>query len=222
MKLDGDFVRNIEAAIRIEALGLTTPSIFDDERRPTQWLSKNWHRLLEDCLELTMQASLTRTAAVSLSASSNDDMPHVEVGKLVDYHFRSWFIHANTLAERACSIIDRTTGIYLADSVPEGQIAKRHKQSVHEEVSVLVEKQRNAYAHGTTRSWASGITEDRLWERLVASSMTPTRFLGEFRYPAEADNVGNAKYHWLVDATTTVCDSLGSILQRLERDIVNP
>ena len=218
-KLDEDFISKVESETRLQALGLTTPWLPDVGRRPAQWLPKRWHRLLEECLELTIQTSILQTAAVSLTADVNSEMSRIKVGRRADYHFRSWCIHANTLAVRTDYIIDKTIEVYLAESTAADEIAKRHKERVYKQVTVLVDKRRNEYAHGTTRSMSSGITEDELWEGMVASAMTPIRFLDEFHYLDEGSKVICGNYDFLADTTTTILDRLGSILGELETDM---
>ena len=64
-KLDRDFISELESTVRLQAVGLTTPWEPDVGRRPRQRLSSKWHRLLEACLELTMQASILQVSAAS-------------------------------------------------------------------------------------------------------------------------------------------------------------
>ena len=109
--------------------------------------------------------------------------------------------------------------VYIADRSGRNEVAKRHKVSACRQVTEQVNRQRNQYAHGTTRSWASGITEDQLWEPHVVVGMTPPRFLDEFRYPAQGNNIISGKYDGYVGATKRIHDCLGGILQQLEGDI---
>ena len=172
-KLDRDFVDKLECEVRLEAVGLATPWQPDIGRVPALRLSSEWHRLLEACHELTVQASILQTSAVNLTADANHELPLLEVGRRANYHFRSWFIHARTLAERTDEVIRWTTKVYVTDRETRTNLDKRLQGRVYEEVTKHVIEQRNQYTHGARRSWGSGITEDQLWESLVAVGMTP-------------------------------------------------
>ena len=178
--LDRDFVDKYECEVRLKAIGLATPWQPDIGRVPAQRLSSEWHRLLEACHELTVQASILQTSAVDLTADANHELPLLEVGRRANYHFRSWFIHARTLAEHADEVIRRTTKVYVTDRETRTNLDKRQLGRVSEEVTKHVIEQRNKYIHGALRSWGSGVTEDQLWEAHVAVGMTPQKFLDEF------------------------------------------
>ena len=221
-KLDEDFVDKLESEVRLGRVGLTTPWQPGIGRVPAQRLSTEWHRLLEACLELTMQESILKTSADGLTADANHGLPILEVGKHLDYHFRSWVIHVRTLVERTEEVIRWTTKVYMPDSEERTDLDKRLCGRVYEEVTQHISEQRNDYIHGARRSWGSGTTEDQLWESLVAMGMTPQNFLEEFRYPDIGNNVMSGKYREFVDATTIYCDRLGSILEELEENISSP
>ena len=221
-ELDRDFVDKFESEVRLEAIGLTTPWQPDTGRISAQRLSSEWHRLLEACHELTVQASILQTSAVNLTADANHELPLLEVGKRANYHFRSWFIHAHTLAERTDELINWTAKVYVPDHETRTSLAKRLKRRVYEEFTRYIDEQRNQYTHGARRSWGSAITEDQLWEPLVAVGMTPQKFLDEFHYPEEGTNLSSGKHHRFVALTTSSCDRIGSILQELEAQIPGP
>lgn len=217
--LDRDFVDKYESEVRLQTIGLATPWRPDTGRVPAQRLSSEWHRLLEACLELTVQASILQTSAANLTADANHELPLIEVGRRANYHFRSWFIHARTLTERTDEVIRWTTKVYVPDRETRTNLDKSLQGRVYEEVTKHIREQRNRYVHGALRSWGSGVTEDQLWESFVAVGMTPQNFLGEFHYSVEGNNVGSGKHDWFVDLTTILCDRLGSILQELEANI---
>ena len=218
--LDRDFVDRCESEVWLQRIGLAAPWRPDTGRVPAQRLSTEWHRLLEACLELTVQESILKTSAVNLTANANDGLPLLEVGKHLDYHFRSWFIHARTLSERTEEVIRWTTKVYLPNGETRTSLDKHLCGRVYEEFTEHIREQRNQYAHGTVRSWGCGTTENQLWESLVSISMTPQNFLDEFLYLAIGNSVMSGKYQEFVDATTIYCDRLGSILQELEANIV--
>ena len=151
---------------------------------------------------------------VRASASVAGDHPVVVIGRcgLVWTNVVGTTLAANSSQKRGLLV-------YIADRSGRNEVAKRHKVSVCRQVTEQVNRQRNQYAHGTTRSWASGITEDQLWEPHVVVGMTPPRFLDEFRYPAQGNNIISGKYDGYVGATKRIHDCLGGILQQLEGDI---
>ena len=168
---------------------------------------------------MTIQESILKTSAVSLTGDANHGLPLLEVGRHLDYHFRSWFIHASTLAEHTEEVIRRTTKVYIPDGETRTDLDKHLRGRVYEEVTQHIIEQRNDYIHGARRSWGSGTTEDELWESIVSIGMTPRNVLEEFRYPEAGNNVMSGKYHGFVDLTTNYCDRLGSILEELEVSI---
>ena len=184
---------------------------------PKKRLSKQWHHLLESCLELTMQVWNVKVAAASQTPKANADHPMHEVGLRADYHFRSWFIHVQALAERAEDVIRKTTDVYIDDSEKRKEVCERHRESVRQLIIERVNEQRNSYAHAR-RPWASGITEDDLWEGLAAVGMTAAKFLDVFYYPAMGELTMAGKYAFYVTETKTILDDIGSILQELEAD----
>ena len=218
-QLDKDYVDKIESEVRLQALRLTTPWLSDVRRRPVQELSSEWHRLMEECLEATMQVSTLQLSADSLTADANNGLSHTEAGRRVHYHFRSWFIHAKALAESVNAIIKLTTEVYIADQRVRTELVKRLRGRVCREVSEWVGKQRNSYVHATPESWASGITEDRIWEFSIAVGMIPQKFLHDFHYPDCGDKVRGGEYSFFIDRTNWILDTLGSILQELEVNI---
>ena len=223
-KRDIEFVDKVESKHQLDKLGLYAPKhplgIGDIPKRR---LSRSWHRLLEACFELTMQAEHVETAAVGLTASANVHLTHMEIAKRSNYHFRSWFIHVHTLGERTQNVIHRTAQTYASDPKLADKLAKRYKRRVDQEIINPRRHVRNQYAHGMTdqsRSWASGITEVEGWEGLVAIGMTPQMHRAELGYPADANDILSGKYEYFIDATTEKFDIIGSILQDLETEIV--
>ena len=149
--LDRDFVDKYESEVRLQTMGLAAPWRPDTGRVPAQRLSSEWHRLLEACHELTLQESILKTSAVNLTADANHGLPLLEVGRHLDYHFRSWFIHANTLAERTEGTIRWATKVYVPDGETKTNLDKRLCGRVYEEVTQHISEQRNDYIHGARR-----------------------------------------------------------------------
>ena len=217
-KLDPDFVRHVEETHRLQNLGLEAiGSGLSTEVR----LSKEWHRLLEDCNELVMQETILKTAVDCFIDDSNRGLSPVVVGKRFFYHIHSWFIHAKTLAERTQSVIKKTTYLYMSNRTAACKIAKRHCNSVRSnEFYEDIRKLRNQFAHGTIRSWGQGVTEDNLWEGSVAHGMTPQLNFEQFLYP-NREEVAKSYGIIVEGATKGMLDHIGQILHELEKDIAD-
>lgn len=220
-KLDQDFVSKVESEVRLQAAGLTTPwEPKGESRKPLRRLSSEWHRLLEACLELTMQEAILRVAADGLTRDATRRRSQVEIGKQGDYHFRSWFVHATTLTERVDDVINWTTKVYVVDRKVRSRINKRHQGQVYQQVTNQISRQRNSFVH-SSRSWAKAMTEEELWEAHVAAGMTPRSFLDELHHPAGGEQLISGKYDQFVALTEDLCDCLGSILQDLELEVLS-
>ena len=141
-----------------------------------------------------------------------------ETGLRADYHFRSWFIHATALTERTEDVIRKTADVYIAESGHRTKVVERHKTSVYQQITERIRKQRNDYVH-PNRSWASGITEDQLWEGHVAIGMTPTKFLDEFHYQVQGKVLIDGKYDGYAAETTLILDCIGFVLEDFEGDL---
>ncbi len=217
-KIDGNFVQRSESEIQLQSLGLETPWVVDVDRPPSGQLPAKWHRLLEACLELSLQTWNVRVAANSLTSEANARLSDYEAGIRVDYHFRSLFIYVKALAERTGDVIGKTTEVYVTDSAKRREIAGRHQESVNRRIGERVRRQRNDYLHAR-RSWSSGVTEDELWEKLVAGGMTPEKFLAEFHYPGQGADAKQGKYDVYPGDTASILDGVGLILQELEADL---
>ena len=215
-KLDRDFIRRVEETMRVQNLGLEALGV---GRSPRIGLPKEWNRLLEDCYELVMQATVLKTAIDCFIDDSRRGLSSIDVGRRFDYHMHSWFIHANTLAERTQSVIGKTTRLYISDCHAANKIAKRYCISVYNQVTKEVAEIRNQVGHGTTRSWVQAVTRDNLWEPPVAAGMTPRVSLDSFLYPERGQAATSGRYDVYVDNTKNVLDHLGVILRELEEDI---
>ena len=216
-QFDRDFVDQIESTHRLETIGLTGPWPSVVQHKPKQRLSSGWHRLLEACHELTVQASILQVSAASLTAGANEGIPRVEIGRRANYHFNSWFIHTSALAERADKAIRCTTEVYVEDSGACTQIVTRYRKRVHE-VTEPYKELRNEFVHAG-KSWSNALTEGQFWEGNVSVGMTPQRFLDEFYYPGEADRLKSGKYELFAAETKVVFDCLGGILMELESEL---
>ena len=107
-ELDGNFLSAIDHEVRLDNLGLAAPWPSAIERRPQYQLPDRWHQLLESCLELEIQADCLMTAASLLNPGQFITSDPEYVGKTAIINWRSWFVHALSLAERSESVIAKT------------------------------------------------------------------------------------------------------------------
>ena len=219
-KLDSDFVTRLESEHRLQRLGLGMPLQYSVGDKPKQQLPTKWHRLLESCLELTMQARNVQVASTCLTAKANSGLSSYEAGMRADYNFRSWFIHATALTERTDDVINKTTEVYITEPERRTNVARCHRTSVFQKIREQIKQQRESYVHGAVRSWASSITEDQLWEGEIAIGMTPTKSLDEFWHPTRGEETKDGKYDGFVAETMNTLDCVGTILQELEADLI--
>ncbi len=217
--MDPEYVEGFKSQLRLESLGLFHSSPIQASPRPRVQLPSTWHRLLESCLELTFQLSILRVSANLMTAEANRRIPREESGQAMAYHFRSWFIHAEALAECAIEVVKWTSEVYVTDPSKRLDLCKRKRLLIKQQISDRVAKQRNSYVHTSRRSWASGLTEGELWEGFVSSDLTPQKFLKEVRWPEEGNRMASGRYGWFVVLTEDICSSLTSILEGLEKDI---
>ena len=222
---DADYVgHEIESNLSSNCRGTLGPSrepprLPDVNRIPKQRLCSGWHLLLEDCDELVRQATILQTATDRLIADSDAELSSIEAGKRFFYHMHSWFIHANTLAERSCEVIKGTARVYVDDRETCNKLTKRHTNSIFRQVTKLVDRARHEYAHGTTRSWSSKMTNDDLWEIAVSGGLTPRYSQDEFQYPTMGEIIKSGRYKRFADLAATILDRLGATLHELEDDI---
>ena len=219
-----DLAREYESRNRLLYIGLEAPPVFQVKEIPRKPLSKEWHRLLESCLELTMQADILSLAANSLSTVVNRAMSYLEIGKRHGYHFRSWFIHATTLRERANDLIKRSARVYLHDRSSISKLIKHYQKRLDQEITDMqgtdiIKKYRNSYVHAE-RSWSSGVTKYEGWEYDVAIDRTIRQSLDLFHYPYHGKLLMRGKYEHFAKGTTMILDDIGKILQELEQDLM--
>ena len=215
-QLDGQFVNKVESTVRLQDLGLYSLWKPDLVEKPNNRLSKQWHRLLEACTELTIQESRLQVAADSLSADAYPGMLTVDVGKRVSYHFFSLVVHADVLSEHIKEVIRQTLSVYVDDRERVKKLTRKYKKQVEQGVFAL-NKLRNDLVHAR-RSFARGITEGRLWEGGVAMGATPQTSLDKF-YSHEHKRLRSGVYAGHAELVTTMCASFSSILGELENEI---
>ena len=220
-KLDPDYVGDTESIARLENLGLRSPLLPVDQRSPKRGLSTEWQRLLEDCHELSLQASIVQTAADYLIGDSDIGISSAETGRRFHYHMQSWYIHADTLADRTTSVIRKTIDLYESDGTTAKAMSERYESTVYDKVTKLVREERNQFGHGTTRSLGKAITEDGHWEGTVALGLTPSLYFDLIRDAEEWKELMTSAKDSLRRQNTTAFDMLGGILNELEQDLAH-
>ena len=213
-ELDPEFVSALEDEVQLNKEGLVAPSSATSEARPKRRLPGKWHQLLEACVELEIQADCLETASALLRPHSSENGAIAEAGRGAIHNWRSWFVHASALAEKAEVVILKTIALHPGAS---RSMQKRFRQRVKDEITQYVTSQRQDYVHGR-RSWAAGFTEDQLWERTVAEGLTPEMFFRDF-YPAEGKKQQSDPYRFLAERANQFIANLGVVLHELEVQI---
>ena len=134
-ELDPDFVAKLETVNRLEKINLTPHQPYDLARRPKRHLSSEWHRLLEACFEMTLQASILHTSAVHLTPDANRVLAVNVIGQQANYHIPSWFGHAITLAERGEEVIRCTSTVYVAELGARKKLIANFENHVRDKIS---------------------------------------------------------------------------------------
>lgn len=218
-QLDADFVGTLENDMTLHRLGLTPPRRKDVIGTPRESLSTDWHRLLEACYEMVRQKDILEVSARYLTDEGCESLPHFDVARKRDYHFRSWVIHADTLCENAEHVIRQSMRVYRPEVQERNPILDTLVKRVECEIRYRFRDIRNDYVHPQRRSWSRATTEDGHWEGCVSLGMTPRNHLDEFYYPMEAENEISGIYAKSLLETESIFGSLGSILSELEGEI---
>ena len=217
--LDGEFVSKLESQCRLESLGLRMPRLYSvAQKKPMRLLSTEWHRLLGSCMELSTQTRNVQVAANGVTSEANSSLTSYEAGLRSTYYVRSWFIHANALAERAHDVIEKSVEAYISDSTAASEIRNRNQKTLRDQVFNEIKKLRNEFVHATG-SEADELTKQQLWEGLVTIGMTPERILDEFFYEPQGRKAIQGQWDIVSNSTMLLLDFIGFILNDLEADI---
>ena len=214
-----EFVARLEGDLEARDSRLFVQTPAEPDTPPRRRLPKKWHLLLESCDELNRQSNLLKAAGSNLTASANSHMKPAEAGASVDYHLRSWVIHASALVERGNDTIRKTVELYLVDRTMAASIIKHFTQETYENLIKPIETQRNGFLHARP-SWSSGLTTEEHWERLVAIGMTSRLFERDFRHPHLGQRVLAGDFNEMTLNSSLTIDKLGTILTDLEEDLV--
>ena len=217
--LDSEFVARLESDLEAKDPPLFVPAPTKLDTSPRQRLPKEWHLLLESCDELGRQSNLLKAAGSNLTARANAHMNPAKAGASVDYHLRSWIIHASALVERGDDTIRKTVALYLVDRAAVTSIAKRFTQDTRENITQAIESQRNDFLHARP-SWSNALTSEEQWEGLVAIGMTPRLFESDFRHPLQGERVLTGYFDDMAVNAALVIEKLGTVLIALEEHLV--
>ena len=122
------------------------------------------------------------------------------------------------LAERTQDLIEQTASLYLDKPGEAKHVSDPWKREVRERVGKHIARQRNDYLHAN-RSPTSTVTQDGLWEGLVAVGMTPDIFLRDFHYPPEAERIRVRFKGVFVPDSSDRIGVLGEIVSGLEQGL---
>ena len=215
-QLDPDYVNTIEWDIRSPKFDLNVPSPADARYTPKKRLPKNWHLLLEVCLDLTMHTLLLETVAAKLTMASNRELPPHEVGRQSEYHFRAWFIQLSALAERNNDVIYKALNVYLPDRISAVEIAKSYRDIVHQFIS---QQERNEFLHPRRREWLKEITRNGSWELFIAGIVTPQTYF-KFHFSVTGEQLLSSPREQFSTLTKAVLERFGETLSKLEQDLM--
>ena len=214
-----DLAREYESKNRLLYIPLEAIPASDVKDNPRKPLSTEWHKLLESCNEMTIQADIIRTVAASLTPNQVGQERNDTAGRLFVYHFRSFPIHLKSMVERLHDVIGKTANTYLGDHKSIRKFRKRYKQTINQQMPDSLSKLRNASVHATNRNWAKKVTKENSWEPAVIGP-TPRIALDASFYPQLGSRFKYGEYTHFVDEAEMFLHGLGKILQELEQDLM--
>ena len=102
----------------------------------------SWRRATSSWIQVAVVTTSTHSLVTD---SKSETMSSVEVGSRLIYHFRSWCIHANTLADLTKDVIRKTTELYISERAVRAELYKSHADSIYQNVTMEIEELRNAF-----------------------------------------------------------------------------
>ena len=183
--IDPAFVKTIDSARRLEALGIVIKSELVPEKRFTA----RWINLLEACGDAVLVADQLQLAVENLNPERYKGMDARSASREATYHAFNWVLYDFALIEKVRRLISVSAKIYLRDREPveRTEIKNRYLKRL-KALAKRFERTRHGLTHGISGdNIVAGITEDRLWEKGVALGLTPQKILEFFHdvdYPA--------------------------------------
>ncbi len=215
-----DLVKEDESKSHLIVLSPEAIPTFEVKETPRKPLTTKWHKLLESCYEMTMQADIIRVIATSLTGSQIKHAPNEIAGRLFLYHFRSFPIHVKVLFERAHDVIRKSAEVYLSNRRSIEQLAVRYRQAINQETPDFLNEIRNSYVHARKQNWAGKVTAEHSWEPAVVIGQTPRIALEALLYPQLGSQFKSGKYAYFADAAEIILEGFGTILHNFEDDLI--
>lgn len=216
-RIDAGKFAALENEFTLHKVGLVAPSpLLASYRWPS--LPSAWHRLLEGCVELALSWHSMNVALTLLEPHNDRIDSNASSGKQATYHFRSWFTFARASAENLKSIVNQWIELRIDNANEAKKLKRTFGDKLSAEFTSRVENQRNSYLHANQRSWATGITEDNLWEHGVFIRLNPEALLNGFVYPSQHER-RSKDYQTLRSATQLIETRIDSLLRDLEAGV---
>ncbi len=220
--LDPDFVNELETLVRSEGTHQTESSLAGPIKMPRQQLSKEWHKLLAACLDLTMQVEILRVPAHALNSRTVRQMGNDRIVPTLDYHIRSFLVHAKTLAEVSDLVIDTFICAQLVASIGNKgrtNLGKKYRDRVYSGITKHVDKLRNRIVHPGRGLWGQVVTQEQRWEGPIAIGFTPEMAVEQVVFVAFVEQAKEGGYDELNDVVDVFAQQLGLILHDLEQEV---
>ncbi|MBT3941604.1 MAG: hypothetical protein HOC77_13000 [Chloroflexi bacterium] len=171
-EIDSRYVDRMDDVFRLESLKLSHPSRTGGRvPDPVGRLSPEWHKTLEAVLDV-YSAIQTLELNTELIGAESSDEKRFPVGALVNYHLSNWWPNAQAVVEKSGVLIKyvlRRAGMPREQSRP----IEDNIMSELDALQVALEKRRDPDLHGGPGNLFEAITEDGLWESMVALKASP-------------------------------------------------
>lgn len=191
-RVDPDYVRVMDEVYRLDQVNLVhskTPPT--GTPTPSSRLSKTWHRTLEALLDLYLSIQTLETNVDLLSdAPASKDRP---TGVLVNYHLAVWWPNAQAVVEKAQVLGKRA----IRSAGLSKDLRKNAEDALKSPLTSLqkrLERRRDPDLHGGRGTLFEAITEDDLWESIVALRAAPSVTVDGIYDEAKRRGPGRARY----------------------------
>ena len=214
--LDSEFVGTMETRLAIESIHLFAPPdmIARSEKQPTKRLSKDWHKLLEACFELTVITRNYQACYRTLSSEATHGMDDVEAGKAFVYGFYTGVTYQDEVIQHIKTVISYVSKVY---GVPNQR--KKHCHELADVLKKQTDDARNAIAHGGGFI-AQALTTEQWWEVSVALGMNPSYLLDEQVYAERGKRLRSGAYDAIIKAgTQQFLEKVASLLHDFEQEL---
>lgn len=205
-----EFVQSLQAHDSLMKHGFSLP---EGLPTPGQRFAVTWHELLETTFDATQAVQRLEITLELLEGNSTR--------RLARYFYEVWLQSAYSLCEKIESLIAHTCKIYSINNKTKRGFYGLLKASVQEEI----ERRRTAIVHGVnqpkgggTPVTATAITQDGLWEGGVFVGPGIINVAIEQSYQSGYLSPKDY-YNGLRQATETVLDRLGGVLQSVDQEV---